>query len=142
MQVQPYLFFAGRCEEALEFYSRALGAEITMLMRYKDNPEPQTPDMLPPGFADKVMHASFRIAGTEVLASDGSGRETLEFKGFSLCLTPDDDAAARKLFQELAEGGKVVQPLTRTFFSSSFGMLTDRFGIMWMLFVPPESPSH
>jgi len=141
MQVQPYLFFAGRCEEALDFYRKSLGAEVTMLMRYKDSPEPQTAGMMPPGFADKVMHASFRIGGTDVLASDGSGHEELEFKGFSLCLTPGDDAAARKAFDALAQGGRVVQALTRTFFSSSFGMVTDRFGIMWMVFVPSQGPT-
>jgi PhnB protein len=134
MQVHPYLFFAGRCEEAMEFYVRTLGAELMTLKRYRESPEPQMPETMPAGYADKVMQARFRLGGTEFMASDGSGH-----KGFPLCLKPEGDAEALIVFQALAEGGRVVQALTRTCFSSSFGMVTDRFGIMWMVHVPLET---
>ncbi|HEX7181330.1 MAG TPA: VOC family protein [Thermoanaerobaculia bacterium] len=138
MQVQPYLFFEGRCEEAIEFYRSALGAEVTMLMRHKDSPEPPDPAMCPPGNEDKVLHASFRIGETEVMASDGlsSGRPT--FQGISLSLSAPDDAAADRLFAALADGGQVQMPLAKTFFSSRFGMVADRFGVSWMVVVAPE----
>jgi PhnB protein len=137
MQVQPYLFFDGRCEEALEFYRSALGAEVTMLMRFKDNPEPNEQCMVPPGSENKVMHASFRIGNTEMMASDGqcSGRPT--FQGFSLAVTARDEAHAERLFGALGNGGQVQVPLTKTFFSPRFGMVADRFGVSWMVYVAP-----
>jgi len=137
MQLQPYLFFEGRCEEAIEFYRSALGAEVTMLMRFKDNPEPPPPGTVPPGSENKVMHANFRIGETTVLASDGrcGGRPT--FQGFSLALTPKTDAEAERLFASLAAGGQVQQPLIKTFFSSRFGVVADRFGVSWMVYVAP-----
>ena len=134
MQVQPYLFFEGRCEEALEFYRSALGAEVTMLMRFKDSPDPA---MIPPGAADKVMHASFRIGQTTVLASDGRCEGRSSFQGFSLSLTVPNDAEAERLFGSLTDGGQVQMPLTKTFFSSRFGMGADRFGVSWMIVVAP-----
>ncbi len=134
MQVQPYLFFDGRCEEALEFYRRALGAEVQMLMRFKDNPEPQAN---PAGAADKVMHTSFRIGDTTVMASDGRCQGQPSFQGFSLSLTARDDAEAERLFAALADGGQVQMPLAKTFFSSRFGMVADRFGVSWMIYVAP-----
>jgi PhnB protein len=137
MQVQPYLLFDGRCEEALEFYRSALGAEVTMLMRFKDNPEPNEQCMAPPGAENKVMHASFRIGDTEMMASDGqcSGRPT--FQGFSLSVTARDEAHAERLFGALGNGGQVQVPLTKTFFSPRFGMVADRFGVSWMVYVAP-----
>ena len=135
MKVQPYLFFDGRCEEAVEFYRQALGAEVLMLMRFKDSPESREHGMAPPGSGNKVMHASFRIGGTSLLASDGPCLGQPEFQGFSLCLTPADEAEARRMFTALSDGGKVSQPLIRTFFASSFGMVTDRFGVSWMLYL-------
>jgi PhnB protein len=137
MQVQPYLFFDGRCEEAVEFYKRALGAEVTMLMRFKDSPEPPDPGMVPPGSGDKVMHTSFRIGDTTVMASDGRCQGQPSFAGFSLSLTAPDDAEAERLFAALAEGGQVQMPLAKTFFSSRFGMVADRFGVPWMIVVAP-----
>ena len=137
MQVQPYLFFDGRCEEAVEFYKSALGAEVAMLMRFKDSPEPPDPAMVPPGSGDKVMHASFRIGDTTVMASDGRCQGQPSFAGFSLSLTARDDAEAERLFTALAEGGQVQMPLAKTFFSSRFGMVTDRFGVPWMIVVAP-----
>jgi PhnB protein len=135
MQVQPYLFFDGRCEEALEFYRSALGAEVTSLHRFKDSPEPHTPGMIPPGAENKVMHASFRVGGTTVLASDGRCTGHPSFQGFSLSLTVPNDAEAERLFAALGQGGQVQMPLTKTFFSSRFGMVADRFGVSWMVYV-------
>ncbi len=138
MQLQPYLFFDGRCEEAVEFYRKALGAEVTMLMRFKDSPEPPPPGMVPPGSESKVMHASFRIGDTTVLASDGRCLGQPSFQGFSLSLTAPDPAGADRLFASLADGGQVQMPLAKTFFSPRFGMVADRFGVSWMIYVEPK----
>src|SRR5438874_1134940 len=127
MQVQPYLFFDGRCEEAVEFYRRVLGAEVTMLTRFKDSPEPHAPGMVPPGAENKVMHASFRIGDTTVMASDGRCEGRPSFQGFSLSLTLPTAAEAERRFASLADGGQVQMPLTETFFSPRFGMVADRF---------------
>ena len=137
MHVQPYLFFDGRCEEALEFYCSVLGAEVTMLMRFKDNPEPPTGDSCKPapGTEDKVMHASFRIGDTTVLASDGQCLGKPSFQGFLLSLTAPAEAEIDRLFAALADGGQVQMPLTKTFFSPRFGMVADRFGVSWMIYV-------
>ena len=137
MQVQPYLFYEGRCEEALAFYRGALGAEVTMLMRFKDSPEPPQPGMVPPGSEDKVMHTSFRIGDTTVMASDGRCLGQPSFQGFSLSLTVPNDAEAERLFAALADGGQVQMPLTKAFFSSRSGMAADRFGVSWMIVVAP-----
>jgi PhnB protein len=134
MQVQPYLFFNGRCEEALDFYRSTVGAEIGMLMRYRDNPEPQ-PGMVPPGSDDKVMHASVRIGDSMVLCSDGCASGQPDFQGFSLSLTVADENEAERVYAALGEGGKVQMPLMKTFFSPRFGVLTDRFGLGWMVYV-------
>lgn len=141
MQIQPYLFFDGRCEEALEYYRTALGAEVTMLMRYKDNPEPSDKSKAPPGSENKVMHSSLRIGDTTVMASDGHCSGKPSFQGFSLTLTVPNVAKADRKFAALADGGKVQMPLGKTFFSPRFGMLTDRFGVGWMVIVPGETPA-
>lgn len=132
MKVEPYLFFEGTCEKAIEFYRKALGAELEMLMRYKEAPEPPPPGMVPPGWEDKVMHASFRIGETRVMASDDC---TLQAKpgGFSLSIAAADVAEGERLFKALADGGKITMPFGKTFWSPGFGMLTDRFGIGWMV---------
>ena len=135
MRVEPYLFFEGRCEEAIEFYRKALGAEVTMLMRFKDSPEPPAPGMCPPGSQDKVLHANLRIGDTMVMVSDGRCQGRPNFQGFSLSLTVRDDAAADRAFTALVEGGQVQMPLTKTFFSPRFGMVADRFGVSWMVIV-------
>jgi len=135
MQVQPYLFFDGRCEEALGFYQEALGAELVMLMRFKESPEPPKPGMAPPGSEDKVMHASFRIGDTDVMASDGNCHGKPAFQGFSLAIQAATAADAEKKFNALAEGGQVQMPLAKTFFSEKFGMVADRFGVSWMIMV-------
>ena len=139
MQVQPYLFFDGRCEEALEFYKSVLGIKLEMLMRFKDSPEPPQPGMCPPGSADKVMHASFRVGDTLVMASDGMAKGKPEFKGFSLSLDAATEAEADRLFAALGKGGQVQMPLAKTFFSPRFGMVADRFGVSWMVIVPPKA---
>lgn len=136
MQVQPYLMFEGRCEEALDFYRKAVGAEITMLMRVKDSPEPPPPGMLPPGSDNKVMHASFTVGQSTLMASDGRSSGQPAFKGFSLSLMAADEAEAQRLFTALGEGGQVQMPLGKTFWSPAFGMVADRFGVSWMVQVP------
>jgi PhnB protein len=141
MQLNPYLFFDGRCEEAIEFYRKAIGAEVTMLMRFKDSPEPSQPGMLPPGAESKVMHARIQVGGTAILLSDGHCQGQPSFQGFSLSLTVPDEATAERLFHGLAEGGQVRMPLGKTFFSPKFGMLADRFGVGWMVYVAPEESS-
>ena len=135
MLVQSYLFFDGRCEEALDFYRRALGAEITMLMRFKDAPE--KPPAAAPGTENKIMHASFRIGEAMLMASDGRSQGKPSFQGFALSLTPKSEAEADRLFNALADGGQVQAPLTKTFFSPRFGMVADRFGVSWMVYVAP-----
>jgi PhnB protein len=135
MRVEPYLFFDGRCEEAIEFYRAKLGAEVTMLMRFKDAPEPHQPGMVPPGAENKVMHANLRIGDTAVMASDGRCLGKPNFQGFALSLTAPTDADADRLFGALSDGGQVQMPLTKTFFSPRFGMVADRFGVSWMVIV-------
>jgi PhnB protein len=137
MQIQPYLFFNGRCDEALEFYRKALGAEVTMLMRYKDSPDKPPPGMLPPGSENKVMHANMSIGGTQVMASDGHCSGQAAFQGFSLSIAVPDEATADRYFGALAEGGQVQMPIGKTFFSPRFGMVADRFGVSWMINVVP-----
>lgn len=137
MEIQPYLFFEGRCDEALEFYKSALGAQVVMLMRYKESPE----GTCQPGLEEKVMHSTFTINGGTVMASDGMANGQPKFEGFSLSLSARDEAEAEKWFNALADGGNVVQPLIKTFFSPSFGMVSDRFGMHWMIMVPQEMPS-
>ncbi|HEX5078717.1 MAG TPA: VOC family protein [Geminicoccaceae bacterium] len=132
MQVQPYLFFDGRAEEAIEFYKRALGAKVEMLMRFKDAPEP---GHTPQGAENKVMHGSLRVGETTVMASDGHCQGKPSFQGFSLSLPVADAAEAERVFDALADGGKVQQPLIETFFSPRFGMVADRFGVPWMVVV-------
>jgi PhnB protein len=141
MQVQAYLNFDGRCEEALEFYKRALGAEVQMLMRYNQSPEPPAPGMVPPNAGNKVMHSSFRIGDTVVMASDCYCKGQTAFQGISLSLTVATDAQAERAFNALADGGKINAPLTKTFFSSRFGVVSDRFCVPWMVLVAPPQPS-
>ena len=135
MQVQPYLHFNGRCDEAIAFYRQALGAEVAMLMRFKDCPDPQQSAMIAAENKDKVMHAALKIGATTVLASDGRCTGATNFQGFALALYAKDEAEADKLFGALADGGQVQMPLAKTFFSPRFGMLADRFGVGWMVIV-------
>jgi PhnB protein len=134
MPIQPYLFFEGRCQEALDFYHRALGAEVTMLLRYKESPEPPACP-LPPGAEEKILHSSFRIGESTVHASDGLCQGQPNFQGFALSLSAPNETEANRLFAALADGGQVQMPLGKTFFSPCFGMVTDRFGVAWMVIV-------
>jgi PhnB protein len=135
MPLQPYLFFDGRCEEAIVFYRDKLGAEVTTLRRYKDAPVPA--GMIPPGGENKVIHAHLRIGNADLLASDGRCQGSPQFQGFSLSLTAASDDEAEKMFTALSDGGTVQMPLAKTFFSSRFGMVADRFGVPWMVIVAP-----
>ncbi len=137
--ITPYLDFGGRCEEALEFYRQALGAEVEMLMRYNECPEPTPPGMLQKGFEKKIMHVSFRIRGVLLMASDGCDDKS-KFDGFQLALALPTEADARRAFDALADGGRVQMPPTKTFWSPCFGMLTDRFGLRWMVTVNQAPP--
>jgi PhnB protein len=134
MQVQPYLSFEGRCDEAVEFYRAAVGAEVLMLMRFKDSPDQS---MITPESADKVMHVCMRIGDSQVMASDGRCTGKMAFDGISLSLTVADDADAERRFAALQDGGQITMPLTKTFFASKFGMVADRFGVHWMVMVAP-----
>jgi PhnB protein len=132
--LQPYLFFAGRGDEAIAFYRTALKAEVVMCMHYKESPEP--PQMpLPPGWEEKIMHAEIKIGGASILLSDGCGEEQT-FAGFSLSLVLQDEAEAKRAYEALSAGGEAHMPLTKTFFAKAFGMLKDRFGVNWMVMVP------
>jgi PhnB protein len=135
MNLQPYLFFEGRAEEAIEFYKRALGAKVEMLMRFKENPDKATCPV-EPGSEDKVMHACLRIGEATVFASDGRCGGKPDFRGFSLSISVPTEAEARRVFAALSDGGQVHFALTKTFYSPCFGMLADRFGVSWMVIVP------
>ncbi len=132
MNIQPYLYFNGCCEAAVRFYEGAIGAHVEMMMRMDESPEPPPPGAMPEGSEKKIMHVAMRIGDTLVLGSDGSGADT-QFRGFALSLNVPDAAAADRAFAALADGGSVQMPLTKTFWSPRFGMLTDRFGVSWMI---------
>jgi PhnB protein len=133
MRVEPYLSFEGRCEEALEFYKKAIGAEVTMLMRFGESPDKS---MLSPGSEKKVMHSSVKIGDSVVMATDGRNTGKANFQGISLSITANTDADAKRIFDALSDGGQLQLPLTKTFFASSFGMLSDKFGVNWMVSTP------
>ena len=135
MQVQPYLFFDGRCEEALDFYKKALGAKVEMLMRFKESPEGKDNPMCSPGSEEKIMHSCFKVGDTAVMASDGRCEGKPNFQGFALSLTVKTEAEADRYFAALSAGGQVQMPLEKTFYSPRFGMVADRFGVSWMVVV-------
>jgi PhnB protein len=137
--IQPYLFFGGRCEEALAFYGKAIGAKVDMIMLFSDSPQPMPPGVLQPGFESKVMHSSFRVGDNVIMASDGCNDDS-GFKGFSLHLALPTIVDVENAFSKLADGGKVNMALAATFWSPMYGMLTDRFGINWMVSVLDEQP--
>jgi PhnB protein len=136
MKIGPYLFFNGRCEEAIEFYKSALGAEVTMLLRFKENPDKPPPGAVPPGSDDKIMHAGLRIGDSQIMASDGMNSGQPVFQGVSLTLSVPNEAEADRLYNALGAGGQVQMPIGKTFFSPRFGMVADRFGVSWMIIVP------
>lgn len=133
-QVQPYVFFPGNCAEAVEFYKSAIGATVDMVMRYREAPEKPPEGMIPPNWDDKVMHASFHIGDSLIMASDGHGDE-VGFRGFMLSIAVETEAEADRYFNALAPGGTVLMPLAKTFWSERFGMLKDKFGMGWMISV-------
>jgi PhnB protein len=139
MLVQPYLFFGGRCQEAVEFYRDALGAEVQMLMRFKESPEPPPPGAIPDNWGDKVMHACLKIGDTLVMASDGCAGNEQGFQGFSLALSVANEAEADRMFAALSDRGQVTMPLGKAFFSPRFGMLVDRFGVGWTVVAEAEA---
>lgn len=136
--IQPYLMFGGRCDEAIAFYRTALGAQVEMIMRFDESPDPPPPDMVPPGWEKKVMHSSLRIGAGVLMASDGC-ETTSRFEGFTLSLTVATEAEADRYFAALADGGKIGMPIGRTFWSPRFGMVTDRFGVGWMVNMEPAA---
>jgi len=138
ISIQPYLFFGGRCEEAIGFYTNVLGAKVGMVMRFNESPKPLPPGVLQPGFEGKVMHAAFHIGANTIFASDGCDDKS-RFSGFSLTLNVPDETEANRVFAGLGDGGSVQMPLAKTFWSPCYGMLTDRFGISWMVMVPGDS---
>ena len=138
MKVQPYLDFNGRCEEAIQFYKNALGAEVQMLMRFKDSPEPANCGGQPANIGEKVMHSSLQIGDSVIMASDGRCTGATKFQGISLTITVDTEAKAERAFAALSDGGAVCMPLAKTFYSPKFGMVTDRFGILWMVMATPQ----
>jgi PhnB protein len=138
MLVQPYLFFDGNCEEAIDFYRQAIDAKLMMMMRFDESPEPAQPGMVPPGSEKKIMHAAFHVGESLIMASDGGCSGQAKFDGFSLSITVPDAATAERLFNALAEGGQVRMPIGKTFWSPLFGMVQDRFGVGWMVGLPPE----
>ncbi|PPE75559.1 VOC family protein [Solimonas fluminis] len=133
MNIQPYLSFEGRCEEALEFYKKAAGAQVEMILRFHESPEPAMSTK--PGNENKIMHCSFRIGESTLMASDGDCGGKAQFGGISLTLNLKTEAEAHRYFNALSEGGSVMMPLEKTFFSPAFGVLNDRFGINWMIHV-------
>ncbi len=133
MKLEPYVFFNGRCDEAIAFYKEALGAEVTFLMRTNESPDPIPPGALPAGFENKVMHATLNIGGSSLMVSDGNSTEPSGFKGFRLSLGVDTTEEAERMFNALLPGGNVIVPLGKTFWSPAFGMLDDKFGMGWMV---------
>ena len=139
--IQPYLFFDGKCEEAIQFYTKALGAQSNMLMRFSESPEPPPPGCAPAD-SNKIMHAQFQIGESVIMASDGRATGNPKFEGFALSITKDTEAEVTKAFNALADGGRVEMPLAKTFFSALFGMVVDRFGVFWMVLVKPPETAH
>lgn len=134
MQLQPYIFFYGRCEEALEFYKAALGGSYEM-MRVKDSP---MAEHMPPNAANSVMHASFTADGVSFLASDGQEQKAIDpdAGNIDLTLSTTDGTEGERVFKALSDGGKVIRPIENAFWGGRFGMFVDRFGIEWMMTLP------
>ena len=138
-QIQPYLFFRGRCEEAIEYYKRTLGAEVGVMMRFSDNPDKPPRDKVPAELDKRIMHADMKIAGAEIMMSDGMKSGPLDFQCMSLSLSVSEDAEAERLYKALATDGTVQMPMGPTFFARKFGAVADKFGVSWMIIVPPNA---
>lgn len=129
--LDSYLFFDGTCAEAMRFYERTLGGKLEMMMTYGQSPDPEH---CPPGSKDRIMHASLIVDGRSLMASDTpAGQAGAGMNGFSLSLAYQSADEARRIFDKLADGGKVTMPVSKTFWAEAFGMLTDRFGTPWMV---------
>ncbi len=137
MNVTPYLMFNGRCEEAINFYKTELGAEVVAMMRFKENPPPA--DRVPANWDNKIMHSCFKIGDTQIMASDGDCADKAGFSGVRLSIEVKSEAEAARAFNGLSKGGEVKMPLGKTFFSPSFGMVNDRFGVSWMVVTSPTT---
>lgn len=140
MRIEPYLFFNGRAEEAITFYRKALGAEVQMLMRFSESPDPVPEGMIPPGFENKVMHSCITVGGANLMISDGDSGGGPAFSGFALSLEAENGEELRAWFDALSDGGQVKMPVGKTFFAEHFGMVTDKFGVAWMVIVPGDMP--
>jgi PhnB protein len=134
MQIDPYLNFNGNCEEAFHFYEKALGGKIEMLLKYNQAPAGGGPT--PPGFENKVMHVRLSVGQQIIMASDAPPGHFSPMQGFNVSLMFDDKAQAERVFNALADKGKVMMPFAQTFWAEGFGMLTDRFGTPWMVNCP------
>ncbi len=137
--IQPYLFFRGRCEEAIKYYKKTLGAEVGMMLRFKDNPDKPDRKKVPAALDDKIMHANLKIAGSEILVSDGMKSGPLDFQCMSLALAVHSEADVDRIFNALAKDGQVQMPLGKPFFAKRFGAVSDKFGVSWMIMVPPNA---
>ncbi len=138
VEVQNYLFFSGRCDEALAFYKEHLSADVKFMIRFNESPEPMPEGVLQPGFENKVMHAEFSLGNVRVMASDGCN-DVEKFSGFRIALSVPTEEETRRIFNALAsEGGKVDMPLMKTFWSPLYGQVTDKFGVGWMVMIPGE----
>jgi PhnB protein len=137
--IQPYLFFRGRCEEAISYYKEKLGAEVIMMLRFKDNPEKPGPASVPSALDQKIMHASLRIAGATIMLSDGMKSGPVDFHCMALSLSVASEAEADRLFNALASDGTVEMPMAKTFFAPRFGSVADKFGVSWMIMVEPKA---
>ena len=135
MNVQPYLSFEGRAQEAIDFYKTALSATVDVIMHFRDAP-PEVQGQMSPDSKDKIMHAAFRIGDTQVMASDGQCNGKATFSGIALTLNATSNAEAEKMFNALAQGGQVNMPMSETFFANRFGMVADKFGVGWMVLHP------
>ncbi len=129
MKITAYLSFDGQCEAAFKFCTEALGGEISGLFKYGGSP---MADQVPPECANQVMHATLILKDQAIMAADVPGRYETP-RGFSMTIGLGDAAEAERIFEALSEGGKVKMPLQETFWAARFGMLTDRFGIPWMI---------
>jgi PhnB protein len=137
VNVTPYLMFNGRCEEAINFYKAELGAEVLALLRFKENPPPS--DRVPPNWDNKIMHSCFKIGDTQIMATDGDRADSAGFSGVTLSIEVKSEAGADRAFNGLSKGGQVKMPLGKTFFSPRFGMVSDRFGVSWMVVTSPTT---
>ena len=130
MQLNPYLFFNGQCEEAFKFYADCLGGQIEAMMSHAGTP---AEEHVPAEWRDKIMHARLSVGDQVLMASDAPPEHYQKPQGFSVSIGIKDPAEAERIFNALAENGTVQMPLQQTFWARSFGMCVDRFGIPWMI---------